>query len=52
MKSLYGRKVSDLGDSIREKLKYIDSKKQNCEVRFIDVIHQAGIIGIRRGTSS
>ena len=37
MKSLWGRKVSDLGfyDFV-QKLKYIHSKKQNCEVRFID----------------
>ena len=37
MKSLWGRKVSDLGfyDFV-QKLKYIDSKKQNREVRFID----------------
>jgi putative transposase len=37
MKSLWGRKVSDLGfyDFV-QKLKYIHSKKQNREVRFID----------------
>ncbi len=37
MKSLWGRKVSDLGfyDFV-QKLKYIDSKKPNREVRFID----------------
>ena len=37
MKRLWGRKVSDLGfyDFV-QKLKYIDSKKQNREVRFID----------------
>ncbi len=37
MKSLWGRKVSDLGfyDFV-QKLKHIDSKKPNREVRFID----------------
>ncbi len=37
MKRLWGRKVSDLAfyDFV-QKLKYINSKKQNCEVRFID----------------